>query len=170
MSIRHLMTTVSVIILAAEWLSGAGLQAQDITPKSPMQGQLNKQEETQCISVEGGFHRPGKLAYSKGMTLILAVMEAGNVAPDAKLSEGVIVRHPDSDPTRTKVIAFNWKNIQKGKDKDIALMPGDSIYLTPGRSYPQRYIWYQEEPFLWYLPMYIEQKRLYNEYRQSIGK
>lgn len=93
---------------------------------------VEKLENNAYLNVNGGFVKTGKFVYDKRTTLTQAVMEAGGVAPLAKLNEGKIFRHPDNDPKNTRVIAFNWKDIQSGKANDIELLPGDSVWLTPG--------------------------------------
>src|SRR5262249_28272745 len=84
---------------------------------------VEKLEKNGYIQLNGGFIRPGKIIYDKRMTLTQAVGESGGVAPFAKEKEGVIQRHPDADPKKTRVIAFNWKEISTGKAPDIELQP-----------------------------------------------
>lgn len=93
---------------------------------------VEKLEENAFINVNGGFVKTGKFVYDKRMTLTQAIMEAGGLAPYAKLKEGRVFRHPDNDPKNTVVIAFNWKEIESGKKPDIELQPGDSVWVTPG--------------------------------------
>ncbi|HEV2472550.1 MAG TPA: SLBB domain-containing protein [Chthonomonadales bacterium] len=84
------------------------------------------------INVDGGFYKPGKLVFDKQMTLTQAVFEAGGPAPYAKVTKGRIFRNPDGDPKHLKVISFNWKAIESGKEKDIQLQSGDNISIDAG--------------------------------------
>ncbi len=93
---------------------------------------VEKLENNAYINVNGGFVKTGKFVYDKRTTLTQAIMEASGPAPYAKLNEGKIFRHPDNDPKNTRVISFNWKEISKSKTPDIELLPGDSVWLTPG--------------------------------------
>lgn len=93
---------------------------------------VGKLEENAYINVNGGFVKTGKFVYDRRMTLTQAIMEAGGVAPYARVKEGRIFRHPDSDPKNTMVIAFNWRDIASGKQPDIELQPGDTVWITPG--------------------------------------
>ena len=93
---------------------------------------VEKLENNAYINVNGGFIKPGKLIYDKRTTLTQAIMEAGGVAPFAKEKEGVIFRHPDNDAKHSQTIAFNFKDIAKGKAPDIELQPGDSVSIPAG--------------------------------------
>ncbi len=93
---------------------------------------VEKLENNAYINVNGGFVKTGKFVYDKRTTLTQAVMEASGPAPFSKWGEGKIFRHPDNDPKNTKVISFNWKDISKSKSPDIELLPGDSVWMTPG--------------------------------------
>ncbi len=93
---------------------------------------VEKLENNAYINVNGGFVKTGKYVYDKRTTLTQAIMEAGGIALYAKTKDGRIFRHPDNDPKDTRIIAFNWEDIQKGKSPDIELQPGDSVWITPG--------------------------------------
>ncbi len=94
---------------------------------------VERLENNSYININGGFVKPGKFVYDKRTTLTQAVMESGGAAPYAKTKEGRIIRHPNDDPKSTIIIAFDWKKIQDGKNPDIELQPGDSIWLQPGQ-------------------------------------
>jgi protein involved in polysaccharide export with SLBB domain len=93
---------------------------------------VEKVDPQDFVYVNGGFVKPGKFIYTKNMTLTQAIMEAGGLAPFAKIKEGRIIRHPDEDPKNTQVIVFDWKKLLASKERDITLRPGDSIWLAPG--------------------------------------
>jgi polysaccharide export outer membrane protein len=84
--------------------------------------------------VSGGISKTGRFPYDKPITLTQALMENGGPVPYAKIKQGVIFRHmtPDGDPRKTQIIKFNFDEIQKGKKKDVAVLPGDSIWIQPG--------------------------------------
>jgi protein involved in polysaccharide export with SLBB domain len=93
---------------------------------------VEKLDTNAYINVDGGFVKTGKFVYDRRTTLTQAIMEAGGPALYAKENQGTIFRHPDGDPKNTRVIPFNWNEIKQGKTPDIALLPGDSIWMTPG--------------------------------------
>lgn len=97
---------------------------------------VEKLDNNAYINVNGGFVKPGKFVYDKRMTLMQAIAEAGDIAPFAKEGEGSIIRHPDGDAKKTRVITFNYKQLRQGKAADIELQPGDSIYI-PGGTAPR---------------------------------
>src|SRR5207248_1319416 len=79
---------------------------------------VEKLEDNSFINVNGGFVKTGKFVYDKRTTLTQAIMEAGGVAPFAKLNEGRVFRHPDNDPKNSIIIPFKWKEIASGKSPD----------------------------------------------------
>jgi protein involved in polysaccharide export with SLBB domain len=93
---------------------------------------VEKLENNAYINLNGGFVKPGKFVYDKRTTLTQAIGEAGGPAPFARAWDGVIFRHPDDDPKHSRVIAFNWIEISKGKKPDVELQPGDTVMLPPG--------------------------------------
>ncbi len=84
--------------------------------------------------VSGGIAKTGRFPYERPITLTQALMENGGPIPYAKMKEGVVFRHmaEDGDPSKTKIIKFNFEQIQRGKKTDIAILPGDSIWIQPG--------------------------------------
>jgi protein involved in polysaccharide export with SLBB domain len=93
---------------------------------------VERLENNAYINLTGGFVKPGKFIYDKRTTLLQALGEGGGPAPFARVHEGKIFRHPDGDPKNTQVIPFNLKKIEQGKAPDIALQPGDTIWISPG--------------------------------------
>lgn len=94
---------------------------------------VERLENNAYININGGFIKPGKFVYDKRTTLTQAIMEAGGVAPFAKVKDGAIFRHPTDDPKSTLIIAFDWKKIQKGQQPDIELQPGDTVWIETGQ-------------------------------------
>ncbi len=90
--------------------------------------------QTNYIYVNGGIAKTGKMPFEKPLTLTQAIMENGGPVPYAKLKDGYITRHlnPDGDPKKTLIIPFNFELIQKQKKPDIAVLPGDAIFIPPG--------------------------------------
>lgn len=116
-----------------------GDSVNNITLKPDDTVYVERLENNSYINVNGGLVKPGKQVYDRRTTLTQAVEEAGGVVPYAKEKEGVIYRHPDGDAKHSQIIAFNYKDISKGKAPDIELQPGDSVFIqsgTPPR--PQR--------------------------------
>jgi protein involved in polysaccharide export with SLBB domain len=92
--------------------------------------------------ISGGIAKPGKMVYERPLTLTQAIMEQGGPLPFAKMKEGRVFRHTegDGDPKKTKIITFNLRDIERGKKPDIAIMPGDTIWIAPGAA-PTRPPW-----------------------------
>ncbi|MCX6379200.1 MAG: SLBB domain-containing protein [Armatimonadetes bacterium] len=90
--------------------------------------------QTHFYYVNGGLAKTGRFPYDHNMTLTQAIMENGGPVPYAKLKDGVIIRHlnPDGDPNKTLNIPFNFEAMLKRKKPDIALLPGDAIYIPAG--------------------------------------
>ena len=93
---------------------------------------VEKLENNAYINVNGGWVKPGKYVYDKRTTLTQAIQEAGGPAPYSKIKEGRIERHPDNDAKNTRIIAFNYEQLSKGKSPDVELQPGDTVWITPG--------------------------------------
>ena len=99
---------------------------------------VEKLENNAYINVNGGWVKPGKYVYDKRTTLTQAIQEAGGPAPYSKIKEGRVERHPDNDPKNTRIIAFNYDQLSKGKSPDIELQPGDTVWITPGTPPPPK--------------------------------
>ncbi len=119
---------------------------------------------THYYYINGGFAKTGKFPYDHNMTLTQAVMENGGPVPYAKVKDGIIIRHlnPDGDPAKTLNIPFNLDSILKRKKPDIAVLPGDSIYVPSGAP-PTR----QPLDFLGFIGAASQVVNLYN---QLIGR
>ncbi len=100
---------------------------------------VEKIDPDDYVFVNGGFAKPGKYIYKPNMTLTQAIMEAGGLAPFANVKEGRIIRRPDDNPKHTQFIAFEWKQLLSNKMPDIALKPGDSVWLAPGSPNPNSF-------------------------------
>lgn len=94
---------------------------------------VQRLSEDRFINMNGGFIRPGRRPYAKAMTLTQAIGDAGGIALNAKEHEGRIYRHlHGADPTRTQVIAFNYKKIRANQEPDHILEPGDTVEIPLG--------------------------------------
>lgn len=91
----------------------------------------------QFINLNGAFVRAGKLPYQRTLTLTQAIGEAGGLQLGAREHEGRIFRHLSGpDPTRTQILAFNYKKVRKNEQPDMVLMPGDTVEVPPGTARP----------------------------------
>jgi polysaccharide export outer membrane protein len=79
-------------------------------PKGPM------------VYVDGDVEKPGPVAFRRNMTASQALAEVGGALQTANLRDAYILR----DGQR---ISLNLKKIQKGRQPDIILKPGDQIFL-----------------------------------------
>jgi polysaccharide biosynthesis/export protein len=77
------------------------------------------------VWVEGAVRSPGKINYQKGLTLLAAIIQAGDFNEYAGPNKTTIHRvGPDGKTITIKVKA---KNIRKGKLQDVPLQPGDRV-------------------------------------------
>lgn len=81
-------------------------------------------------TIHGGVTKGGKFPFDRPITLTQALMTAGGLSPFAHDKQGYILRCPDG--VHTHVINFNWQQILAGKAGDIALKPGDNVWIAPG--------------------------------------
>ncbi len=79
------------------------------------------------VWVEGAVKTPGKISYQPGLTVLSAVIAAGDLTDYASPNKAVITRkNPDGSASRIKV---KIKNIRKGKKPDVPLQPGDRLTI-----------------------------------------
>jgi len=108
----------------------AGDPAHDVVLRPDDIIYVQRLAEDQFINMNGGFINPGRKPYTKAMTLTQAIGDAGGIALNAKEHEGRVFRHVNgADPTKTQVIAFDYKKIRKNQAPDIMLEPGDTIEI-----------------------------------------
>lgn len=74
------------------------------------------------VSVMGEVHKPGEISYRTGLTVSDCIAAAGGALPTAALGQIYIVR----GETRIRV---NLRKILNGKSSDVAVMPGDRIFV-----------------------------------------
>lgn len=86
------------------------------------------------VNLNGAFVRPGRLPYSKPVMLTQVIADAGGLAPGARDFEGRVFRHVNgpTDPTKTQVIAFNYRQIRSNKASDLLIEPGDTVEIPQG--------------------------------------
>lgn len=78
------------------------------------------------VYVLGAVTNPNILPYSTDMSLAAAVALSGGTIPYAHDSKVVVIR---GGLTRPKVATADYQSIIKGKVSDIALAPGDIVYV-----------------------------------------
>ncbi len=78
------------------------------------------------VYVMGAVNSPRSIPYQEGLTLVGAIANTAGTFKEAYEQHIAIVRGSLSEP---KVAIVNYKEIAKGKAKDVALEPGDIIYV-----------------------------------------
>ncbi|MCC6730433.1 MAG: SLBB domain-containing protein [Chthonomonadales bacterium] len=87
----------------------------------------------QYVTMNGAVVRPGRLPYTGPMTLTQAIADAGGIQLSAKDQEGRVFRHvAGPDPTKTQIIAFNYRKIRTNKEPDMLLEAGDTVEIPQG--------------------------------------
>ena len=74
------------------------------------------------VYVAGQVEKPGVVPYQDGITLTQALTGAGGPTTSAKLREVYILRDGER-------MVLNLKRIIQGRDADVALEPGDQVFL-----------------------------------------
>lgn len=85
-----------------------------------------KEHNSAKVVVDGRVSRAGSFAFRTGMTLLEAISEAGGMTPMANPRQ---VRLTRSTGEGTKTMIVPVRAIQEGREPDVALCPGDSIYV-----------------------------------------
>jgi len=78
------------------------------------------------INVIGNVNRPGQLVLQDKTTFLEAISLVGGLGQWANAHKVYIIREIDGEQMR---INLDFKNILKGKDKDIWILPGDMIVV-----------------------------------------
>ena len=81
---------------------------------------------SRMVSVIGQVKRPGRYAYSEGITLVQAIASAGGTTSSAVLTEMQVTRN-DGDMTTRFAVPF--RAITQGRVDDFALLPGDIVVV-----------------------------------------
>ena len=85
-----------------------------------------KEHNSARILIDGKVTRPGALPFRTGMTLLEAISQAGGREP---LADRRVVRLTRSTGEGTKTENVPVQAIYDGRQADIRLCPGDSIYV-----------------------------------------
>lgn len=78
--------------------------------------------EVDQVFVDGQVQKPGVISFRQGMTLTEAIIQAGSALGTARLRGAYITRKGER-------INVNLRRIQRAKDADVPLQPGDRIYI-----------------------------------------
>lgn len=76
----------------------------------------------ESVFVDGQVAKPGAIAYRDGMTLMQAIAQAGSTLGTARAAGVYVLRGSEKLPA-------NVRRIQRGDDPDIALRPGDRVFV-----------------------------------------
>jgi len=88
---------------------------------------LSEELSRNYVWVEGSVKNPGRIPYQPGLTVLSAVIAAGDFSEYASQNKGVVTRkNPDGTTSRIKV---KIKDIRKGKKPDVPLQPGDRLTI-----------------------------------------
>lgn len=85
-----------------------------------------KQHNSAVVVVDGRVSRSGSFPFRTGMTLLEALSGAGGMTPMANPRQ-VRLSRSTIDGTQTMIIPV--RAIQEGREPDISLCPGDSVYV-----------------------------------------
>jgi len=85
-----------------------------------------KEHNSARILVDGKVSRPGTFPFRTGMTLLEAISQAGGMDPMAN-QRMITFTRSTGHGTRTEQVPI--KAIREGREPDIRLCPGDSIYV-----------------------------------------
>ena len=77
--------------------------------------------EGEYVWVQGTVHSPGQYTFRDGLTISNAVTLAGGPGEFSR-NVGYVLRDNEK-------IRFNLKRVSDGKDADLALLPGDKLFL-----------------------------------------
>lgn len=83
---------------------------------------------SQEIYILGEVNQPMLFAYREDMPMSRTLAQAGGFTPDADLKRIHIVRGTLHNPT---VIMINFKEVLKGRAREVPLEPGDIVYVPP---------------------------------------
>jgi len=86
-----------------------------------------KQHESARIVVDGEVARPGNFPFHTGMTMLEAISEAGGMTPMANRREVRLTRNTGDGTTS---MAVPVRAMYEGRQPDIGLCPGDSVYIA----------------------------------------
>lgn len=90
-------------------------------------GDIVTVEQGKTVFVGGEVSKEGPVGYKKGLTAYQALMNAGGPSPLANMSRAWILR--DRGDGTTEKIRINLRRVQKGKDPDPELRPGDTVMV-----------------------------------------
>lgn len=82
------------------------------------------------IAILGEIKVPGYYDYKENMHLVDLVSSAGGFTDNAKITDVSII-HPSPDNKMT-VVKVNLKKILSGKDRDVAVLSGDTVFFPKG--------------------------------------
>lgn len=80
--------------------------------------------EGQFIFVDGEVDKPGAILFSDGLTVSKALTKAGGPSTFASLRNAYLLRKGER-------ITVNIKRILGGREADIAMRPGDQLFVKP---------------------------------------
>jgi polysaccharide export outer membrane protein len=82
---------------------------------------------SKMVTVLGQVQKPGSFVLSPGMTLLQAISVAGGFTAIAQKNRVNLSRISDG---HAKTVVIDVESIYNGKNEDIALQSGDSLYIN----------------------------------------
>ena len=113
-----------------------------------------KRGGSQAYAVLGEVNSPNTFEARQGekITLLGAIARGGELSKQADRHRGVLSRGYLLDPTRAQTIPFDPELVRKGAQPDMALEPGDAVFIEQRKKRPT--FWQQLLPFaLHFLPI-----------------
>ena len=94
---------------------------------NPQVSVVIKEHASARIVVDGQVARPGNFPFRTGLTILEAISAAGGMTPMANRRDVRLTRNT-GDGTASMTVPV--RAMYEGRQPDIALCPGDSIYVT----------------------------------------
>lgn len=85
-----------------------------------------KQHNSARVVVDGRVSRPGSFPFRTGLSLLEAISLAGGMTPMANPRQVRLTRATGTD---TDTVIVPVRAIQEGREPDVVLCPGDSVYV-----------------------------------------
>lgn len=108
------------------------------------------QSRSMKYMVDGDVPKPGIFEMTRRMTIREAIINSGGILATGDKGRVQIARSLPNG--QTNMIAVNFKDLEKGRGEDVAIAPGDVIFV-PGNRFKTIQKWAQVMQTVTFLPM-----------------